>query len=222
MDNIFENDYFDMAIEAHDATALKRGLANISPPVAIVYEMIHKAHIKKSVVVDVDQMIANGLPKDMAYKNARKAIKFFEAKGYLQYKVDASRGKLYYNDLNGDGKLFIQGFYDKMDRITPFTLEKAVHAKRMGESVSSGKVGFIISFISAIATCIAMPFSPTLLVLVCMWIRWGEAYGLMIKYSEDLAARNKFDNEYIEESVDDNMYDEACEDAFDDNYFEAM
>ena len=209
---IFNDDYFDFddMDDASEGTTAKRVIANTTALSAIIYEFIHNAHIKKSVVVDVDAMIANGLSKEKAMSDAKKAIKFFRDNKYLAYDVDPSAGKLYYKSLNESGKLFVKGFYDKMDEITPFSVEKAINAKKFGKESSSSKIAFAINTAKCILLCIGMGISGTLIVMILSTIAFAGAYGLMLKYTVDIAGRGEFDNSFIKESTD----------IFDSDYFE--
>ena len=55
---------------------------------------------------------------------------FFKAKGFLAKDAETNGMVVTYNMLTDRGQKYMQGFYDKMDDITPYTIQKAVAAKQ--------------------------------------------------------------------------------------------
>lgn len=131
IDAAFEAGYSQALIDAQEGTGTKRAVASAigGPVVALIYRAIHKKHIKNAPVCSISKLTMNGLSSAEAKKEFAKTVQFLKSKHFVMGDNDFSNGVVTYNDLTPAGQKFINGFYDKLDEISEFDIEKAMRAK---------------------------------------------------------------------------------------------
>jgi hypothetical protein len=125
--DMFNDDYF----EATEGTGLKRTVVGLiaGSPGELIYSAIHKAHINKSIVIDRNALIKNGIEPNKASSMVNQSIAFFKKNELI--KPEFTNNEIVkYTDLTPKGQQFIRGYYMAMDEITPYDIEKSVHANK--------------------------------------------------------------------------------------------
>lgn len=136
-DEIFMDEYFDDAIEdidldmydeydiAEENTALKKfAVGALTGPLGILIgNIIHNSRVNKSVVIDRRMVCATFGDKE-GNKSYNQAMNFFIKNDLLDQRY-ANADRVKYTDLTKKGKLFMNGYYSKLNEIQQFDMDKA-------------------------------------------------------------------------------------------------
>lgn len=134
-DEAFESGYVQAMMDAgydyesavESKTSVEAGAAAVTGISDAIYSFIRSKKVKSSTVISVPNMIKNGVSKAEAIKRANKAVKFFNAHGYIsdnaaKAPIDASY-ELKMTDLTKEGKIYMESYYDACDKITEYDAE---------------------------------------------------------------------------------------------------
>ena len=190
----------DIGLKTGRALAYGGGWLTVGPSIgSAIYEAFHNAAKKKSTVSSVNALTAIGFPANKARQEFGKTVKFFKSKGYLSADFDESRQVLMYSDLNENGKEFMDGYYNKMDGITEFTIEKAIRAKAPDKD-NAAQMGYTLNLIAAIASAVLIPLTFGLSIVATI------ISAVLVKYfKKEKEKVEKFENTKINESA--NIFD---------------
>jgi hypothetical protein len=148
IDAAYEAGYNQALSDAQEGTGTKRALASAlgGPITALIYRAIHRKHAREAAVCSISKLQMNGLSSSEAKKEFDKTVHFLKSKRFVMADNNFSNGVISYNDLTPAGQQFIQGFYDKMDEITEFNIDKAMQAK-YNKSAASKQKGWDIVYL---------------------------------------------------------------------------
>ena len=207
--DVFDQEYFENDVAMEADVGLKRGIAGFLGDLpALIYELIHDAHIDRSVVVSTSAIMANGFSRQEAKKMASQTIEFFKKKGFLKYPIPSDADMVMYSDLNGNGQRFIRGYYDAIDDIQPADIRKLIAAKQT--SHKSTTAGSIFSWIRYILTSFCWGFNigmGNVAGIIASSAKWGVSYITLTKLESEKANRKYFDNTYIDVNESANIFD---------------
>lgn len=260
-DEIFMDEYFDDAIEdidldmhdeydiAEENTALKKfAVGALTGPLGIlVGNIIHNSRVNKSVVIDRRMVCATFGEKD-GNKSYNQAMNFFIKNDLLDQRY-ANADRVKYTDLTKKGKLFMNGYYSKLNEIQQFDMDKArdnsnnVNAQAAVQTV--GVIADVGTKISSYAGAAAARDAAAMIGLSFSTLHGALGFGAICsltvtafniadavkqwmssaKFKDVMRNGNEdvsiFDNEYFDDiDYDDGISEDVCLDIFDEDYFE--
>lgn len=153
-------DVYDTDDYASESTKLRRGATSIllGSLGEAIYNSIHTAKINKSVVASIGGLIRAGFSEADAKKHMKATIKTFKSKRFLYGDFDDNSDTIRFSDLTESGKDYIKGFYNKLDKIDEYSVEKAVKARR-STNFTASDVGKTIAMINIVCGIINIPFT---------------------------------------------------------------
>ena len=180
MENIFDSNYFNSAMESDEAIdasyyefvmeanhALGTAFAGwFSPLVQTIHRLAYQSDKESAIVISVPTMQNNGVPSDKAKKLARDTVREFVEQGFLpEYYASNNIKVIYYSDLTPLGKQFMDGYYDALDRIEPYDIQKAMSAKVKSDwhKGSSWGTGFALARTISYAIALIYTAHPALI-----------------------------------------------------------
>jgi hypothetical protein len=238
-DSYFDDNSYDMDAVYEDAGAWL--FANFAVFTALLVKTIIRASKKAAkshkTIVSVNSMVAHGVPKAQAVKEAKKSIEWLRRKGYTY--VDSNAQMLSYNELTEEGKQFVDGYFESIGKMDEFTIKKAVNANesklaslgRFGDNITAILNVIIIVFYTSTTLGGLIFFPATLAMAFWAGTDLGESIVRIInkvrfkesKPDDGDAIESAYDEGYHQALADMgyDLNDEASEDVdiFDENCF---
>lgn len=224
-DEIFMDDYFEDAMEAHQNSGIKSAIASVlfGPLGNLIYTMIHKSHVDKSTVIDISAIMRNGVREKEAKKMVSKSVNFLIKNGFLsdQY-ADAT--VIRYSDLTPEGKVFMRGYYSAINDIREFDVNTAKYATSGNYKMSYDTGG----------RCVGVAYATARIITIIIRGGMGTVLGAVdicaaivltifnVKdYAEYSASDIGFYNTMKRATVE-SVYDDVDRSIFDEDYFEPV
>ena len=185
--------------------------------------------LKRGDIVNVDNMVKNGMNRKDAVAKANKTIKFLESKGYISRELAKSNdGVIRYSDLTDEGKLFCDEYYRTIkSKSTKVDLDKITKSKLVGKTFKN--IGELIASIlevslSVVGVClIGSPVTTVVgyVILMSGSFNLGYDIGKLIsgKYFKDNLPEDTADEDA--DTYDDDM-NMVLESVYEDGYYQAL
>lgn len=213
MDNYFDNDFdYDEANEVTLGAIVVGGATLIS-----IIRMIHKLKklYKNGDVVNVKNMVRNGMDEDYAQRKADQAIEFLASKGFISRELSKDNdGVIHFNDLNDDGKAFVSTYYDAVGKVSQLDVEKLTKKKLAGKTFKN-VLKLSVSILEVLAAALGMTLSGAV-PFIALCLIFSSSFNLTVDLAKLFNGIHYKQNLPSEEGVDE------IEDAFAAGYAQAL